>query len=222
MPSLYGITISVSILSCLLVSEKIFPEKRKQIWDAGLYCVLGGIVGARFYHVLDFLELYLSDPILILKIWNGGLGIWGAIVGGIAGLFIYSKKSGESFFEISDVIATVMPFGQAIGRWGNFFNSELMGRNTKLPWGVNGQHPLFLYESLLNLGLFAFLVKTSGDRKKRGCLTSRYLAGYAVIRFFLEFLRVDPWKIGGLNVAQMVSILALLLSGIIYWKGRRT
>lgn len=153
--------------------------------------------------------------------WQGGLGIWGAVIGGALGLSIYTARRKKSFLVKADVVATVLPLGHAIGRWGNFFNSEISARPTSLPWAVNGRHPLFLYESLLDFILFLILARTAGKAPPDGRLLSIYLAGYGVIRFFLEFLRINPWKVGVLNVAQMVSILSIVTSVYIFNKGRQ-
>lgn len=219
--SIYGTLISISIIACLLAAEKIFPSKKKEVWDIGLYAVIGGIIGARLYHVIDYWQFYTSEPFLIFKLWNGGLGIWGAVIGGAIGVVLYSLVHKKTFLESADMLATVLPLGQAIGRWGNFFNSELSGKETSLPWAVQGRHPIFLYESALNFLLFFFLVKVAKKENKPGVLLSIYLFGYGVIRLVLEFLRVAPWKVGVLNVAQMVSILSIVISLLIYIKGRR-
>ncbi|HAI62707.1 MAG: Prolipoprotein diacylglyceryl transferase [candidate division WWE3 bacterium GW2011_GWF2_41_45] len=221
MLSIYGIVISISIFSCLIAAEKIYPEKKKEIWDAGLYAVIAGIAGSRIYHVIDYWQYYKESPVKILEVWNGGLGIWGAVLGGALGIGIYSLVHKNSFLEITDIVATVLPLGQAIGRWGNYFNSELAGKETSLPWAIQGKHPLFFYESVLNMILFLLLVRFSKRNPAPGVLLSIYLAGYGIIRFFLEFLRVTPWKMGGLNVAQMVSILSIGIALIIFIKGRR-
>ncbi|GIW69828.1 MAG: prolipoprotein diacylglyceryl transferase [Patescibacteria group bacterium] len=219
MPSFYGITISIAILVCLTAASKIFPH-RKDIWDFGLYCIIGGILGARLYHIVDYWHFYLERPGYIFMVWHGGLGIWGAVIGGILGLYIYTSTYKKSFLETADIAALVLPLGQAIGRWGNFFNSEISGSQTSLPWNLEGKHPIFLYESLLNLLLFFLLFRLSKKVVPAGYLLSSYLAGYGLIRFFLEYLRVNPWKIGALNVAQMLSILSIVISVQIFNKKR--
>ena len=219
--SIYGLLISISILACLVTAEKVFPSKKKDIWDMGLYAAVAGIIGARLYHVIDYWQYYASAPLQIIKLWNGGLGIWGAVIGGVAGLGLYSSVHKKALLESADIMATVLPLGQAIGRWGNFFNSELPGKETALPWAIQGRHPIFLYESLLDLLLFFFLISAAKKESAPGVLLSIYLFGYGVIRFVLEFLRVEPWKVGVLNVAQMVSILSIVMSLLIYIKGRR-
>jgi len=171
----------------------------------GFYAVLSGIVGARLYHVIDYRQYYAQDPGKIFMLWNGGLGIWGAVIGGALGVFIYALKHKKSFIELAEVAATVLPLGQAIGRWGNYFNSELAGKETTLPWAIQGKHPIFFYESFLNFLLFFFLVRAAKKERVPGVLISIYLFGYGIIRFFLEFLRVAPWKVGALNAVAAVA-----------------
>jgi phosphatidylglycerol:prolipoprotein diacylglycerol transferase len=219
-PSLYGISISVAIVVCLFTAGKLFPAKKERVWDLSFYAILFGIVGARLYHVIDYWYYYSTHLINIFQIWNGGLGIWGAVVGGLAGIAIYSRKTKSTFLENTDIIASVMPLGQAIGRWGNFFNLELLGKQSSLPWSINGKHPIFFYESILDLVLFLFLFKQVQRHKPTGHITYMYLAGYGIIRFFLEFLRLNPWKMGNLNVAQMLSILSIVTAIYLIGKGK--
>lgn len=218
MINLYGIIISFSILAALTVSLSVSNPKQKNIiWDLVLWAVIPGIIGARIYHVIHLNNYYSNNPIDIIKIWNGGLGIYGGILGGLLGLVFYLKKNNLNILEYLDIISIGMPLAQAIGRWGNLFNKEIYGRLTTLPWGIiiNGKkhHPLFLYESILNFILF-FILYFNYKRKKKihkkGWYFITYLTGYSLIRFLLEFLRIDPWKIGSLNVAQLISILILI------------
>jgi phosphatidylglycerol:prolipoprotein diacylglycerol transferase len=240
--NLYGLLISISILLCILVAKSLInktelKQKEEILWGLSLWAIIGGIIGARIYHVLSNLPFYLSNPLNILAIWNGGLGIWGAIVGGLVGAYLYLKKQSENikqnlkqnFMYWLDLGSVVLPLGQAIGRWGNFFNQELFGLPTNLPWGLyikpenrplnflnsNKFHPLFLYESILDLLLFFILFTLYRKYNKttpKGIFLSLYLGGYATIRFYLEYLRVDSWKIGSLNVSQCISILVLAFS----------
>ena len=218
MINLYGIIISLSIISALTVSLKISKHKQKEvIWDLALWAVIPGILGARLYHVLHFLDYYFQNPVNIVKIWNGGLGIYGGIAGGLTGLIFYLKKRKLKILHYLDIISIAMPLAQAIGRWGNFFNKEIFGKHTTLPWGIiinnKKHHPLFLYESILNFSMFLFLIfDFKKQKRKDGWYFSTYLAGYSLIRFFLEFLRLAPWKIGTLNVAQLISILIFIPS----------
>lgn len=220
---MYGLLISLAIFLSFLIVERLATKRNKNtdvLWNGGFWTILGGVAGARIYHVLNFPNLYFSDPVKILEIWNGGLGILGAIVGGGLATIIYLRLRKESVPEWLDIVCTTLPLAQAAGRWGNFFNQELYGKATNLPWGIYitsaGQkfHPLFLYESISNLILFLLLMKLGNKKLKPGIVALLYLFGYSTIRFFLEFLRIGPWTIFGLNVAQGVSILLMLVSYI--------
>ncbi len=235
MLNLYGIIISVAIFLSLKVAESLVGKKNEEsLWGLSFWTILVGILGARIYHVIDYFSYYSQSPIKILELWNGGLGIWGAIAGGALGAIIYLKTKKEKILPWLDVLSVVVPLGQAIGRWGNFFNKEVFGLPTTLPWGVyvsplkrpegfiNNEkfHPIFIYESILNIFLFSFLFsryKKYHDKYPSGIFMATYLSGYAIIRFFMEFLRLNSWKIKvfsnlSLNVAQCISILVLTLS----------
>jgi phosphatidylglycerol:prolipoprotein diacylglycerol transferase len=241
-PNLYGFFISIGIFLSLTFAQKLIKKKDEEIlWGLAFWAIIFGIIGARIYHVIDFYKFYSVNPVEILKIWNGGLGIWGALAGGALGITVYLKIKKEEILPWLDIVATVTPLAQAIGRWGNFFNKEIFGKPTTLPWGIyvdplnrpSGYlnfekfHPLFLYESILNLTLFVVLFKNFKKHHEKlpaGIFTALYLGGYSVIRFFLEFLRINPWTIvpGGyfcLNVSQSVSILILAFS-IVFLKIR--
>ena len=217
--SIYGFIISFAILTCLLLGEKRIATKDIGFyWNLALVTIISGLIGARVYHVIDFWGYYSADPIKVLYFWRGGLGIWGGIIGAFICSSLYIKLKKERLVYWLDLMAGILPLGQAIGRWGNFFNQENFGYPTTLPWGiyinsVPGQkfHPLFLYESLLSLILFLILNKfTRGSGK----VIVLYLFGYSVIRFFLEFLRIDPWIINDINVAQFVSVVVTLLCAL--------
>jgi len=234
-PNFYGLTISTAVLISILVAKSLVNKKNEDtFWGIAVWTLIFGILGARIYHVADYIEYYSKFPIEILKIWEGGMGIWGAIAGGILGISIYLRTKSEKILPWLDIISVAMPLGQAIGRWGNFFNKEIFGLPTKLPWGIyipqanrpekyfsyERFHPLFFYESILNIFLFFILFKVYKSKSKKwpaGIFLSIYLSEYSIIRFFLEFLRIDPWKIilgDGLvlNVSQCISILVLSLS----------
>lgn len=211
----YGIIISLAILVCVLLGEKRVKKDGHDLnllWNLALVAIFSGLVGARLYHVVDLWEYYSIDPKTILYFWRGGLGIWGGLIGAFVASVVYlklaAKKEKPAYWL--DLMAGVVPLGQALGRWGNFFNQENFGIPTTLPWGIiidrlPGQkfHPLFLYESILDLTLFFILSKFTRDSGKVVVL---YLIGYSLIRFFLEFLKMNSWKIGGMAVAQIVSV----------------
>lgn len=224
----YGIAISLGGLISLLVIERLVKDK-KFLWDLSFWTILMGIIGARLYHVIDYSTYYSMHPNQIISINNGGMGIWGGLISGILTVFIYTRIKKRNTLAWLDTISIGMPLAQAIGRWGNMFNKELFGIPTNLPWKIfipedlrpsvfkNNEyfHPLFLYESILNTILFILLFisyRKNKSIKKHGYFFYLYLIGYSVIRFSLDFLRIDAWHVGLLNVSQTLSILLILIS----------
>ncbi len=214
------------------------------VWDLLIYLIIGGIIGARLWHIFTpppssiqqgiTTSYYLSHPLDALAIWKGGLGIPGAVIGGVIALFIYSRNHHLNFAEWADIAAPSLALGQAIGRWGNFFNQELYGAPTNLPWklyidpahrltgfeSVEYFHPLFAYESLLNLGNMFFLIwirRRYEDKLKTGDLMLIYLIVYPVIRFFLDFLRLDASRVAGINANQTFMAIVAVCSAIALW-----
>jgi phosphatidylglycerol---prolipoprotein diacylglyceryl transferase len=222
-PPLYGLVVTLGIVVCILFVEKF--SKLQKTWDVAFYGILGGMIGARLYHVLDLWSYYSINPVKILFIWQGGLGIWGGIFGAAAGIWLYCLLNRDRIWFWLDLTAISAPIGQAIGRLGNFINQENYGLPTTLPWGIyidpanrlpgfenfSHFHPLFLYEAILLLFIFGFMLTL---RKKlvpgSGKLICLYLAGYSVIRFFLEFLRINPWKIAGIPTAQIICAVVFV------------
>jgi len=246
---MYGIIISSGILISLLVGERLIKKSDLNTdlyWGSSLWIIIGGVAGARFFHVLEYWEHYALEPITTLFIHNGGLRIYGGILGGILSLIIFFKLKKKKFIKYLDVSAVVIPLGQAIGRWGNFVNKEILGTPTNLPWGmyvppkyrpehlINNDiyHPIFLYESLLDIMLFFVLLllyqrktvlqKTNSKQKPlyslKGFFTLAYIAGYGLIRFSTEFVRLDPWTINGINIAQVISLFFVFIGilGVYY------
>lgn len=211
--------------------------KREMVWHAIWWAAIGGIVGARLYHVVDAWEFYSGDWGRIVAVWNGGLGIYGAMLGGVMGLVLFSYRKRLVFWEVMDVSAMGLAAGQVLGRWANYVNQELYGRPTQAFWGirideqyrlsgyelVETYHPLFLYESLLML-LVASVMWWHVSKGKwligQGKLVAFYLIGYGLVRFSLEGLRIDNWQVAGVAVARIVSVIAIML-GIFIWKWRR-
>jgi phosphatidylglycerol:prolipoprotein diacylglycerol transferase len=240
--NIYGILISFSIFIAVLIGENLAKKAGKATevyWGGVFWGLICGILGARFYHVLHLLPYYATHPMEIPMIWQGGLGLIGGIIGGLLGFGIYLKRVGSKLSEWLDIAGVVIPLAQAIGRWGNFFNQEIYGPPTSFPWGIcispenrpshlasySKFHPLFLYESLLNLILFGILwiiYKNHRQKLENGSIFAFYLVGYSIIRFFLEFLRADPasaWFYSNLNVAQILTGATIILS--IYWLIRK-
>ena len=215
----YGLFIGLGILAAFEASVRLSKVRgidRKLIESLFWWVIICGIFGARLYHVIDkWNTIYSISPKSVLYIWNGGLGIWGAIIGGVVGLLGYwviKLRRKISFLYLMDVAVIGVPLGQAIGRWGNFFNNEIVGRSGE---------PLFLYESLLNLLLFGILI-IIGRMGRIGLITGTYLVGYGLIRFALEPLRPDiiVWKIAGIPTAMIFSALAIAFGILIILKNR--
>ncbi len=223
----YGLMIALgAIAATWLVGRRLEARNwgtRDDASSIAIWAVPAGVVGARLYHVVTDWERFDGRLIDILKIWKGGLGIWGGlVVGTIVGLWV-ARRRGLGLGRVLTIVAPALPLAQAIGRWGNWFNQELFGRATTLPWGLEIDdkklpdgfepgtlfHPTFLYESLGCLVLVGVLLQI--DRRvplKPGRLFAVYAAGYAVLRFFVEGLRIDPAKsAGGLRLNQWVSLV---------------
>jgi len=212
----------------------VFGRRRQinpdHIYDLAVGLVLSGILGARLYEVLLINPGYYGrNPAAIIKIWQGGLAIHGAIIGGLMFLLWFCRRKKISFWQLADLLAVVLPLGQAIGRWGNYFNQELFGWPTDSFLGIYISpanrplafkaekyfQPTFLYESLLNLALFLilFFLYRAG-RIRQGWTVAFYLVGYSVIRFLMEFVRIDPTPdFWGLRLPQWVSLLVVLAVG---------
>jgi len=247
----YGILIMLGVVVGTLLAR--LEAKRRGldpelVWDMLFWLVLAGIVGARIWHILPppgsmakqgiTTYYYLTHPLDMFNIRKGGLGIFGAVVGGALALYFYCRKKKISFWEIADIVVPGVALAQAIGRWGNYFNQELYGAPTNLPWklyidiqhrlqqysSVEYYHPLFAYESLWNLANMAFLLwlgRRFTNRLKVGDLFLIYLINYPIGRFFLEFLRLDPGQIGGVNINQIImAIVALVAAGFLFWRHR--
>ncbi|MDN3020901.1 prolipoprotein diacylglyceryl transferase [Streptomyces sp. S.PB5] len=196
--------------------------------DIAVWAVPFGLLGGRLYHVITDYELYFSegrDWVDAFKIWEGGLGIWGAIALGAVGAWIGCRRRGIPLPAYADAIAPGIALAQAIGRWGNWFNQELYGRETDLPWALHitsstdGRvpgyyHPTFLYESLWCIGV-ALLVIWADRRFKlgHGRAFALYVAAYCVGRFWIEYLRVDDaHHILGLRLNNWTAVIVFLLA----------
>ena len=244
----YSLTFLAAILIATWLSARhgkkrgIAPET---MWDCMLWAVIGGIIGARLWHVIlpsqssgmTFLK-YLQNPLELIAVWNGGLGIPGAVIGGCVGLLIYCKKYGFKFLRFADTIAPFLALAQAIGRLGNYFNQELYGAPSSLPWAITinpinrlpqyaeqaTYHPLFLYEliyNLFNMAVLLWVDKKYFKQLRDGDIFLLYLIIYPVGRFFLEFLRLDPAMVGGLNMNQIIMAVIAIAAAVILFVRRR-
>jgi prolipoprotein diacylglyceryl transferase len=225
----YALCIIAGIIAAVLLTQRRWKARGgavDDVVDVAVWAVPFGIVGGRLYHVITDPELYFlpgRDPIKALYIWDGGLGIWGAVALGAVGAWIGCRRRGIRLMDFADALAPGLVLAQAIGRWGNYFNQELYGAPTTLPWAlqidpahrppdtpyIGLYHPTFLYESLWDIGV-ALLLLWVGRRYilRRGKLFALYVAAYTVGRFWIEALRVDHANhILGLRLNDWTSLL---------------
>ncbi|MEU8144127.1 prolipoprotein diacylglyceryl transferase [Nonomuraea sp. NPDC048901] len=224
----YALCIVLGVIFAVWLSERRWRARGGQagtIIDISVPAVIFGLIGGRLYHVITDWQTYFGDraikkPYQALFIWEGGLGIWGAVALGGVGVWLACRRRGLSLSAVADTVAPGIIFAQAIGRWGNWFNQELYGGPTTLPWGLEidqlhgGEpgvlyHPTFLYESIWDV-LLGFVLLWAGKRfaLHHGRLFALYVAGYTLGRFWIEGLRIDP--VGGVDHA--VTLLGLRLN----------
>lgn len=223
----YGLMIAIGVVVAARWADHRFEACSANagvVSSLAVWAVPAGVLGARIYHVVTDYELYTHQPLRAFAIWDGGLGIPGGIAAGVGvGLFVAHRR-GLPLALLLDVIAPALPLAQAIGRWGNWFNQELFGRPSTLPWAVRIDvahrpaglerfatfQPTFLYESLWNLAVVALVLLIERRHRLRpGRLFAVYIAGYAVGRFLVERMRIDyAHTIAGLRVNEWTSIVA--------------
>ena len=252
----YALCIIAAIVVAILWGERRWQARGGQagaVTDIAVFAVPFGLVGGRLYHVATDWQKYFGpggDPIAALEVWKGGLGIWGAIALGALGAWIGCRRRGIPLPALADAVAPVIVAAQAIGRLGNYFNQELYGGPTSLPWGleirnrmdpvtgvldpgvVNGVaqgppveivHPIFLYEMVWDLGVVALVVWA--DRRFQlghGRTFALYVAGYTAGRFWIELMRTDPaTMIFGLRI-NVITSAVVFLGAVLYMSiGRR-
>ena len=250
----YGLLIATAVLIGLYLSSWLAKQRKLEnglISDLLPLLVLFSVVGARIYYVAFEWRNYAGSPLKALAIWEGGIAIHGALIAGTLTLILFCRWRRQPFWDVLDVLVPSVALGQAIGRWGNFFNSEAFGVPTDLPWKLfiptssrpllysdsEFFHPTFLYESIWNLLLFIVLIAVFRTGIKRsgsvpaGAMSCLYLIGYSLGRVWIEGLRIDPLCIGalppacegGVRIAQLMSgVLALLgIFGLWWLYGRK-
>lgn len=247
----YGIIIVTAAIAGAFLAT--VEAKRKgvntdHVWNGLLFVLLFGVIGARLYHIVS--DLAQGDPAryltgdtatTLLNLINprsGGLGIFGAVAGGLFGLWLYARIAKQKFWTLVDIAIPGLVLGQAIGRWGNFFNQELFGYPTDLPWGIpidpafrqsvpefaslpldTRFHPTFLYESLalfLLTGLLLYIGRRWDKSLKPGDMLILYGIFYPLIRFFTEMQRPDAWRFADIPVAQIVSVTVFVVSSVAF------
>jgi prolipoprotein diacylglyceryl transferase len=236
----YGLIIAVGVYVAVRWARTRWVARggrAADITDLAVWCVPAGLVGARLYHVATDWELFRGHWFDVVKIWQGGLGVWGGVAGGAIAGVIVARRRGLNLPVLFDVAAPVIPLAQAIGRFGNWFNQELFGRPTDLPWALRIDpshrpadyvehptfHPTFLYESLWNLTVVGIVLLVERRlRLRTGRLFAVYVAAYTFGRFWIEMLRIDPAnRIAGLRVNDWVSVLLFACAvGVLVVSGR--
>lgn len=243
----YGVLMAIAVvMGCQIASREVVRrgQKSDDFWDLLIWVLIPGFLGARLYYVFvqsprDRLGEYLSNPISILQVWNGGIHIFGGFLLGSIALYLYTRLRRLPTLIFLDAIVLALPLSQAIGRWGNFINQELYGPPTTSPLGlrIDAQHrippyndlnaypestrfhPLFLYESVWNLigfGLLFWISRRFTSQLRDGDMTLLYLIWYPLGRFFIELLRTDSWFFPGtpFNVVHILCAIAILGSAL--------
>ncbi|NLE25197.1 MAG: prolipoprotein diacylglyceryl transferase [Clostridiaceae bacterium] len=221
----YGIIIAAAIMVSLWLAvrhSKKFDIKEDDLIDMFLVALPASIIFARLFFVVFTWNNYKNDLLGIFRIWEGGLAIYGAIIGAILSVYFFSRKRKIDMLNLCDFACVYLPLAQSIGRWGNFANQELYGSVTTLPWGMTGSiigddpvHPTFLYESLLNIVVFTVLLRLRKNKKVKGSVLAVYLMLYSFVRFLMEFLRTDEFGTGDIRYNQVFA--ALVFVGAFIW-----
>jgi prolipoprotein diacylglyceryl transferase len=225
----YGLAIAVGVIVAVTMAQRRWAARGGDPADVSrlaTWSVVGGLIGARAYHVMTDYHRFQGHWLDAVQVWEGGLGIPGGLLAGVATGVVLARRRGLPAAQLLDVVAVAIPIAQAIGRLGNWFNQELFGRPTGLPWGLRIDpqhrpdgyehyatfHPAFLYEALWNLALAGFLILYARLRPNRrpGQLFALYVLGYGLGRLWIEALRIDDaTRIAGVRVNIWVSLIAI-------------
>lgn len=237
----YGVLMATAMALGLWLAHRDARRRgldSERLLKASELALLGGLIGARLYYVAFNLDYYSRFPGKIFAIWEGGLAIHGGVLGGILVGGIYAWRRRLPLRQYLDVAAPSLALGQAIGRWGNFFNEEAFGRPTNLPWKLyispphrppgfaqfDYFHPTFLYESIWDFAVFLALVLWLRPtlRNRPGALFFCYVGLYSIGRFAIEALRLDSFWVGNFRVPQIASVVGLVVAGLgLLWTRRR-
>ena len=229
----YSVTMLLAVLTgiYLALKESKKVNMHSFISDLITYVIIFGIVGARLYYVIFNFESYKHNLLSIFAVWQGGIAIYGAILGGLLAIILLAKKQKQSIIKTTDIIVPGLLLAQSIGRWGNFFNGEAYGSEVTLDFlkalhlpnfiiegmYINGTyyHPTFLYESIwCIIGVILLIVIRKLTKRKKGIITYSYFIWYGIGRTYIEGLRTDSLYLGDFRVSQIVSII-LIVIGII-------
>jgi prolipoprotein diacylglyceryl transferase len=237
---MYGLILAAGVLVAVYVAEHRWRRRgypKDGIYDISFWVVIWGVIGARLYHVITDYQRFEDDPWRAFQIWRGGLSIWGAVIAGAIAVIVITRRRHLPTLVVMDCMAPGIVLAQAIGRWGNYFNQELFGKPSTLPWALEIApshrpagytqyatfHPTFLYESLACLAILAVLLLVEHRAQlKIGQTFALYVVLYTFARFWFENMRIDPaHEIAGMRVNAWVSVL-LFVFGIAWfvWLGR--
>ena len=228
--SFVGVAVAIWMVNNAAKKVNLDPD---MVYNTAIFGIIGGIIGARLVHVIDYWGVYYSDPTKIFAIWTGGIGLWGGILGGWLGGAVYAKYSGASVGKLMDIAAPAMFVAQTIGRVGDVINGEHWSRALDTFWGwyfthpdsparVGAErffgdperpvHPAIVYEMIWNMiGLYV-ITKLRGKLTPDGSIWWVYLTWYSIGRFFIQFLRLDDVKFLGLQEAHIIAIIVLSVS----------
>lgn len=237
---MYGLILAVGTLVAVWFAEhrwRVRGYPRDGIYDISFWVVIWGVIGARLYHVITDYQLFEHDALRTVQIWRGGLSIWGAVIGGAIAVIVVTRRRHMSTLVVMDCMGPAIVLAQAIGRWGNYFNQELFGKPSTLPWALEIDYahrpagyqlsqtfqPTFLYESLACLAILGILLLV----EKRATLElgqtfALYVILYTFARFWFENMRIDPaHHVAGMRVNAWVALF-LFVFGIVWfvWLGR--
>jgi phosphatidylglycerol---prolipoprotein diacylglyceryl transferase len=224
----YGIIFALSFLLGILMAVRLAKKRNissEVIYDFSIWLIPGSVIGARIGHVFFYNWNYYSQHLNeIISIWNGGVSLYGGILGAVIAALIYCRVKKIEFYDLGDIFVIPLAFGTIFGRIGNFINQELYGKVTTLPWGVKFdnveglRHPIQIYESIGNLLVFLILIFIWRKNVKKGTIFWSYLGIYSFIRFLAEFLREDRIIAFGLTLTQLIIIPLFLISLFFLYK----
>lgn len=227
----YGVLIAIGVLTAYALcvhEEKRMQLKRDTVIDLAFWAIPLGIIGARAYYAIFNWQMFADDPLSVLRVWEGGIAIYGAVIGGLLGVLIFAKRRKLSPFILTDMIVPGLALAQGIGRWGNYFNMEAYGREIANPaWqffpigvqipsatGYTWHMATFFYESCWDIAVFSFLWFVVRKRaEKPGTTILCYILFYGLGRFFIEGLRTDSLMLGRFRVSQLLSLLMIIVAG---------
>jgi len=231
----YGLFLALAVLSAFLLIRFLLKRKNlgltnDEVGDIVFFTIICGLMGARLWHILFYnFSYFLENPLEIFQVWHGGLAISGGVVGGLLFLIIYSRLKNKNFFNLLDLLIVTLPFAQAIGRMGNYFNQELFGPSCNYVWcifiSISNRpfemqnfslfHPVFFYELILDLilGIYLLIIYLKPKPSAVGKIFWLYILGYAIIRFITEFFRLDSATLfWGLKWMQFFSVFLVILA----------